>query len=66
MDNYFTTIALLKQPLAALLFGEEPVREQEIPRIINDYNHCMNGVDIADQLRSNYSTEVTHRCCWPA
>ena len=34
-----------------------------IPTIINDYNqHMMGGVDIADQLRSNYSAQQKSLC----
>ena len=29
-----------------------------IPQIIDDYNHNMNGVDQADQLRVSYSTQL--------
>jgi hypothetical protein len=42
------------------IFGEEATITLKIPRIVDDYNHNMNGVDIADQLRSNYSTQRTH------
>ena len=31
-----------------------------IPDLIDDYNHNMNGVDLADQLRASYHTHL-HR-----
>ncbi|KAI3655925.1 hypothetical protein MP638_006061, partial [Amoeboaphelidium occidentale] len=46
------------------LFGENAVLPLKIPTIINDYNHNMNGVDIADQMRSNYATQRTHYRTW--
>ena len=37
-----------------------------IPQCIDDYNHHMGGVDIADQLRSYYDTQLTSfRTWWP-
>ena len=35
-----------------------------IPKIIDDYNHHMNGADIANQLRSYYSTELKTCRTW--
>jgi hypothetical protein len=32
-------------------------RQLPIPGIVDDYNHFMNGVDIADQLRAKFTTE---------
>ncbi|KAF9080711.1 hypothetical protein BGX29_005099, partial [Mortierella sp. GBA35] len=31
----------------------------DIPKIIDDYNHKMNGVDLSDQFRSYYNTQLT-------
>jgi hypothetical protein len=37
-----------------------------IPAMVDDYNHFMNGVDIADQLRAKFTTEQqTHRTWLP-
>ncbi|GET00680.1 piggyBac transposable element-derived protein 4-like isoform X1 [Rhizophagus clarus] len=36
------------------VFSDQPKKILPIPKIIDDYNHYMGGVDIADQLRSNY------------
>lgn len=38
-------------------FGTERRKELPIPRLINDYNHCMGGVDVADQLRATYASQ---------
>ena len=37
-------------------------RPLPIPGMVDDYNHFMNSVDIADQLRATFTTEQqTHR-----
>lgn len=36
----------------------------EILVFINMYNHFMNGVDVANQLRSYYNTQRTHFETW--
>ena len=41
-------------------FGNEAVKEMDMPTFIDRYNHFMNGVDQADQLKSYYSTQRTH------
>jgi hypothetical protein len=46
------------------VFGSESKKNLKIPRIIDDYNHFMNGVDIADQLRSYYSTQKVSQRNW--
>lgn len=46
------------------MFGSESKKKLLIPKVIDDYNHCMNGVDIADQLRSYYNTQQTVRRNW--
>jgi hypothetical protein len=33
-------------------------KELEIPIFINDYNHYMNGVDLANQYRSSYEVHL--------
>ena len=42
------------------IFGEMTTKELDIPRFIDIYNHYMNGVDNADQLRCYYSTQRVH------
>ena len=37
-------------------FGDQPFKRLEIPDFINMYNHLMNGVDQADQIRTYYHT----------
>jgi hypothetical protein len=48
----------------AEVFGDQSKKLMDIPIVIDDYNHKMNGVDIADQLRSYYSTQLTARRTW--
>ena len=40
-------------------FGDNVRMLQRIPDLIDDYNHHMGGVDVADQLRSSYNTHLT-------
>ena len=46
------------------VFGEMTTKELNIPEFINMYNHYMNGVDNADQLRCYYSTQRVHLKSW--
>jgi len=39
-------------------WGSDPVRRLSLPRFSVDYNDFMGGVDIADQRRSYYSTQL--------
>ena len=48
------------------VFGEETVKELVISEFIDTYNHFMNGVDQADQLRSYYTTQRVHMKSWKA
>ena len=45
-------------------FGEAVVKLLPIPALINKYNHFMNGVNQADQLRSYYTTQRIHVKNW--
>ena len=38
------------------VFRDDPIKELLIPVFIDDYNHNMGGVDIANQLRETYET----------
>ena len=46
------------------VFGEDVTKELWIPQFINAYNHFINGVDLANQLRSYFNTQKTHRKTW--
>src|SRR6184192_3270521 len=46
------------------LFGDDGQKILEIPRMVDDYNHHMGGVDTADQLRSYNSTQLRARRNW--
>ena len=45
-------------------FGDHRVATISIPKIINDYNHLMNGVDLADQRRSYFSNQHRVKRNW--
>ena len=48
------------------VFKEEHTKELYIPRFIDDYNHHMGGVDLANQFREVYETHrATQRNWWP-
>ena len=47
-------------------FGDLQEKQLMIPLCIDDYNHNMGGVDIADQLHSYYYTQLTScHTLWP-
>jgi Transposase IS4 len=39
------------------IFGESTEKQLLIPQIIDDYNHYMNGVDTANQLRKTFTVQ---------
>ena len=45
-------------------FGNLAVKKLPIPDFIDLYNHFMNGVDVADQLRCYYDTQRVHLKTW--
>ena len=52
--------------IVCLVFRDNPTKELEIPIFIDDYNHNMGGVDIANQLRESFEThKTTLRNWWP-
>jgi hypothetical protein len=46
------------------IFGTASKKSLPIPVVIDDYNHFMGGVDIADQLRGYYNTQLSVRRTW--
>lgn len=46
------------------MFGDQARKELPIPEFINMYNHYMNEVDNADQLRCYYNTQRVHFKSW--
>ena len=48
----------------AKIFGSSARKILPIPLFIDQYNHFMGGVDIADQMRSYYTTQRRHHQTW--
>ncbi|GES98581.1 hypothetical protein RCL_jg5468.t1 [Rhizophagus clarus] len=46
------------------VFGTASKKSLPIPVVIDDYNHFMGGVDITDQLRGYYGTQLPVRRTW--
>ena len=47
-------------------FGDQERMPCYIPSVIDDYNHHINGVDLADQRRATYTTHQRARRNWLA
>ena len=46
------------------VFGDSPFKLLEIPSFIDDYNHHMNSVDLANQYRQAYDTQKIAYRTW--
>jgi hypothetical protein len=42
--------------IVCIVFKDDPIKELLIPVFIDDYNHNIRGVDIANQLQEAYKT----------
>jgi hypothetical protein len=52
--------------IVRVIFDQEPTKELAIPCFIDDYNHYMGGVDLANQFREPYEVHrATQRNWWP-
>jgi len=48
------------------VFGDDYIKDLQIPCFIDDYNQYMGGVDLANQFREAYEThKPTLRTWWP-
>src|SRR4051812_4393528 len=56
--------AIQEDPIVRKIFGEIARMELEIPCFINDYNHHMNSVDLANQFREAYDTQQIAYRTW--
>ncbi|POM71390.1 O-methyltransferase [Phytophthora palmivora] len=45
-------------------FGDSVRKTFAIPRCVDDYNHFMNGVDVTDQYRAYYKTQLIAYRTW--
>jgi hypothetical protein len=55
-----TNAAIARAP-----FGDEVIKKLEVPTAINDYNHYMGSVDIANQYRAYEIHRKTDRIWFP-
>src|SRR6266498_112357 len=61
---FFLSFFLFFYLNVCVVFVSESKKKLLIPKVIDDYNYNMNGVDVADQLRSYYNTQQTVRRNW--
>ena len=47
-----------------LIFGDFTRKNLPIPTTINDYNHFMGGIDIANRYRANFTTLRPKNYCY--
>jgi hypothetical protein len=69
VDAHTTVSRLRKRPnkkdkWIKQAFGDQPFKRLEIPDFIDMYNHLMNGVDRADQIRTYYRTNRRNYRTW--
>ena len=50
--------------LVTNIWGDNLIKKLTLPRLSIDYNNWMGGVDIHDQLRSYYTTQITTVRTW--
>jgi hypothetical protein len=60
------TLTVSNRPIIEPVFGTSPRKTLSIPACIDDYNHNMNGGDIANQLRVSYDLQRVERRTWRA
>ena len=50
--------------IVSKIFGGDVTKKLPIPTFIDDYNHHMNGMDVANQMRASYTTHIVTERNW--
>jgi hypothetical protein len=66
VDRRRPAITTANRSIIEPVFGSLPRKQLPIPRAINDYNHGMNGGDVANQLRVTYDPQRREQRTWRA
>ncbi|EDN05424.1 predicted protein [Histoplasma mississippiense (nom. inval.)] len=66
MDNYFTSVPLFKELHQQRYEACGTTHPNQVPAVLDDYNHHMNGVDLANQYQAAYTSHrVTYHTWLP-
>ena len=54
LSQFFATKISTNAGIVLKVFNNDVIKKLPIPIFIDDYNHHMNGMDVANQMRASY------------